>query len=184
MTTYIHAFSDPITDEIDQSLIGNKGYNLCLMHGMDLPIPEGFIITSKATKEFKKKNNFGDEFTKELKGNLNRIQEKANLQVGDPEKPLILSVRSGSVISMPGMLDTILNVGLNQNIVKKLAEKKSGFFAYDTWRRFIQMYSHVVHRIDNYDFDEILEKLYKYFSKILKSLSNKPFCFPNTFTAP
>ena len=157
MTKYIHAFSDPITDEIDQSLIGNKGYNLCLMHGMDLPIPEGFIITSKATKEFKKKNNFGDEFTKELKGNLNRIQEKANLQVGDPEKPLILSVRSGSVISMPGMLDTILNVGLNQNIVKKLAENKSGFFAYDTWRRFIQMYSHVVHRIDNYDFDEILE---------------------------
>ena len=157
MTKYIHAFSDPITDEIDQSLIGNKGYNLCLMHGMDLPIPEGFIITSKATKEFKKKNNFGDEFTKELKGNLNRIQEKANLQVGDPEKPLILSVRSVSVISMPGMLDTILNVGLNQNIVKKLAENKSGFFAYDTWRRFIQMYSHVVHRIDNYDFDEILE---------------------------
>ena len=157
MTKYIHAFSDPITDEIDQSLIGNKGYNLCLMHGMDLPIPEGFIITSKATKEFKKKNNFGDEFTKELKGNLNWIQEKANLQVGNPEKPLILSVRSGSVISMPGMLDTILNVGLNQNIVKKLAENKSGFFAYDTWRRFIQMYSHVVHRIDNYDFDEILE---------------------------
>ena len=127
------------------------------MHGMDLPIPEGFIITSKATKEFKKKNNFGDEFTKELKGNLNWIQEKANLQVGNPEKPLILSVRSGSVISMPGMLDTILNVGLNQNIVKKLAENKNGFFAYDTWRRFIQMYSHVVHRIDNYDFDEILE---------------------------
>ena len=157
MTKYIHAFSDPITDEIDQSLIGNKGYNLCLMHGMDLPIPEGFIITSKATKEFKKKNNFGDEFINELKGNLNSIQEKTNLQVGNPEKPLILSVRSGSMISMPGMLDTILNVGLNQNIVKKLAENKSGFFAYDTWRRFIQMYSHVVYRIDNYDFDEILE---------------------------
>ena len=157
MTKYIHAFSDPITDEIDQSLIGNKGYNLCLMHGMDLPIPEGFIITSKATKEFKKKNNFGDKFMNELKGNLNSIQEKTNLQLGNPEEPLILSVRSGSVISMPGMLDTILNVGLNQNIVKKLAENKSGFFAYDTWRRFIQMYSHVVHRIDNYDFDEILE---------------------------
>ena len=157
MTKYIHAFSDPITDKIDQSLIGNKGYNLCLMHGMDLPIPEGFIVNSKATKEFKKNNNFGDEFINELKGNLNSIQEKTSLQVGNPEKPLILSVRSGSVISMPGMLDTILNVGLNQNIVKKMAENKSGFFAYDTWRRFIQMYSHVVHRIDNYDFDEILE---------------------------
>ena len=157
MTKYIHAFSDPITDEIDQSLIGNKGYNLCLMHGMDLPVPEGFIINAKAAKEFKKNNNFGDELIKELNVNLNSIQEKTNLQIGNPEKPLILSVRSGSMISMPGMLDTILNVGLNQNIVKKLAENKSGFFAYDTWRRFIQMYSHVVHRIDNYDFDEILE---------------------------
>jgi len=156
MTKYIHAFSDPITDEIDQSLIGNKGYNLCLMHGMDLPVPEGFIINAKAAKEFKN-NNFGDELINELSINLNSIQEKTNLQIGNPEKPLILSVRSGSMISMPGMLDTILNVGLNQNIVKAMAENKSGFFAYDTWRRFIQMYSHVVHRIDNYDFDEILE---------------------------
>ena len=157
MTKYIHAFSDPITDEIDQSLIGNKGYNLCLMHGMDLPIPEGFIINANATKEFKKNKNFGDEFINELKANLNSIQEKTNLQVGNPEKPLILSVRSGSVISMPGMLDTILNVVLNQKIVKALEKNNDGFFAYDTWRRFLQMYSHVVHRIDNYDFDEILE---------------------------
>ena len=81
MTKYIHAFSDPITDEIDQSLIGNKGYNLCLMHGMDLPIPEGFIITSKATKEFKKKNNFGDEFTKELKGNLNWSKKRQTFKL-------------------------------------------------------------------------------------------------------
>ena len=157
MTKYIHAFSDPITDEIDQSLIGNKGYNLCLMHGMDLPIPEGFIINAKAAKEFKNNNNFGDELINELNVNLNSIQEKTNLQIGNPEKPLILSVRSGSMISMPGMLDTILNVGLNQEIVKILAKNNNGFFAYDTWRRFIQMYSHVVHRVDTYDFDEILE---------------------------
>ena len=157
MTKYIHAFSDPITDEIDQSLIGNKGYNLCLMHGMDLPIPEGFIINAKATKEYKIQNNFSDKFLDELENNIVLIQDKTNLEIGNPEKPLILSVRSGSMISMPGMLDTILNVGLNQNIVKAMAENKSGFFAYDTWRRFIQMYSHVVHRIDNYDFDEILE---------------------------
>ena len=157
MTKYIHAFSDPITDEIDQSLIGNKGYNLCLMHGMDLPIPEGFIINAKAAKEFKKNNNFGNELINELNVNLNSIQEKTNLQIGNPEKPLILSVRSGSMISMPGMLDTILNVGLNHEIVKTLAKNNNGFFAYDTWRRFIQMYSHVVHRVDTYDFDEILE---------------------------
>ena len=157
MTKYIHAFSDPITDEIDHSLIGNKGYNLCLMHGMDLPIPEGFIINANATKEYKIQNNFSDKFFDELKINLDLIQDKTNLQIGNPEKPLILSVRSGSMISMPGMLDTILNVGLNHEIVKTLAKNNNGFFAYDTWRRFIQMYSHVVHRVDTYDFDEILE---------------------------
>ena len=157
MTKYIHAFSDPITDEIDQSLIGNKGYNLCLMHGMDLPIPEGFIINANATKEYKIQNNFNNKFFDELKNNLDLIQDKTNLQIGNPEKPLILSVRSGSMISMPGMLDTILNVGLNHEIVKTLAKNNNGFFAYDTWRRFIQMYSHVVHRVDTYDFDEILE---------------------------
>ena len=157
MTKYIHAFSDPITDEIDQSLIGNKGYNLCLMHGMDLPIPEGFIINANATKEYKIQNNFSDKFFDELKINLDLIQNKTNLQIGNPEKPLILSVRSGSMISMPGMLDTILNVGLNHEIVKTLAKNNNGFFAYDTWRRFIQMYSHVVHKVDTYDFDEILE---------------------------
>ena len=157
MTKYIHAFSDPLTDEIDQSLIGNKGYNLCLMHGMDLPIPEGFIINAKATKEYKIQNDFSDKFLDELENNLAIIQDKTNLQIGNPEKPLILSVRSGSMISMPGMLDTILNVGLNHKIVKTLAKNNNGFFAYDTWRRFIQMYSHVVHRIDTYDFDEILE---------------------------
>ena len=157
MTKYIHAFSDPITDEIDQSLIGNKGYNLCLMHGMDLPIPEGFIINANATKEYKIQNNFSDKFFDELKNNVDLIQDKTNLQIGNPEKPLILSVRSGSMISMPGMLDTILNVGLNHEIVKTLAKNNNGFFAYDTWRRFIQMYSHVVHRVDTYDFDEIME---------------------------
>ena len=157
MTKYIHAFSDPITDEIDQSLIGNKGYNLCLMHGMDLPIPEGFIINAKATKEYKIQNNFSDKFLDELENNIVLIQDKTNLEIGNPEKPLILSVRSGSMISMPGMLDTILNVGLNHEIVKTLAKNNNGFFAYDTWRRFIQMYSHVVHRVDTYDFDEILE---------------------------
>ena len=157
MTKYIHAFSDPITDEIDQSLIGNKGYNLCLMHGMDLPIPEGFIINAKATKEYKIQNNFSDKFLDELENNIVLIQDKTNLEIGNPEKPLILSVRSGSMISMPGMLDTILNVGLNQEIVKTLAKNDNGFIAYYTWRRFIQMYSHVVHRVDTYDFDEILE---------------------------
>ena len=157
MKTFIHAFSDDLSEGIDQSLLGNKGFNLCVMHRLSLPVPEGFIITSKATKQLKGLDNFDDKFLNELQKNLDLLQKKTNLQIGNPKKPLILSVRSGSMISMPGMLDTILNVGLNQKIVKAIAKKNGGFFAYDTWRRFIQMYSHVVHRVDNYNFDEILE---------------------------
>ena len=157
MTKFIHAFSDHLSEGINQTLLGNKGFNLCAMHRLSLPVPEGFIITSKATKQLKGLDNFDDKFLNELQKNLDLLQKKTNLQIGNPKKPLILSVRSGSMISMPGMLDTILNVGLNQKIVKAIAKKNGGFFAYDTWRRFIQMYSHVVHRVDNYNFDEILE---------------------------
>ncbi|MEC7831361.1 MAG: PEP/pyruvate-binding domain-containing protein [Pseudomonadota bacterium] len=157
MTKYIHPFENPLTDKINQSLIGNKGYNLCVMYGMGLPIPEGFIINSIASKDYINNSDFNKNFENELKENIKKIEKKTNLEIGNKDKPLILSVRSGSKISMPGMLDTILNVGLNKEIVRSLSKSGSGFFAFDTWRRFIQMFSHVVYKIDNFDFDEILE---------------------------
>ena len=157
MTKYIHPFENPLTDNLDQSLIGNKGYNLCVMYEMGLPIPEGFIINSIASKDYINNSAFDKNFENELKENINRIENKTNLEIGNKDKPLILSVRSGSQISMPGMLDTILNVGLNKEIVTSLSKDGNSFFAFDTWRRFIQMFSHVVYKIDNFDFDEILE---------------------------
>jgi len=157
MTKYIHPFENPLTDKINQSLIGNKGYNLCVMYGMGLPIPEGFIINSIASKDYINNSDFNKNFENELKENIKKIENKTNLEIGNKDKPLILSVRSGSKISMPGMLDTILNVGLNKEIVRSLSKDGNSFFAFDTWRRFIQMFSHVVYKIDNFDFDEILE---------------------------
>ena len=157
MNNWIHSFDDPLTDKINQKLIGNKGYNLCLMHDLGLPIPEGFIINSDASRFFIENSKFDKDFDDILKKNLKKIEEKTNLEIGNNKKPLILSIRSGSKISMPGMLDTILNIGLTKEIVKSLSANGNDFFAYDTWRRFIQMYSHVVYKIDNYDFDEILE---------------------------
>ena len=157
MNNWIHSFDDPLTDKINQKLIGNKGYNLCLMHDLGLPIPEGFIINSDASRFFIENSKFDKDFDDILKKNLKKIEEKTNLEIGNNKKPLILSIRSGSKISMPGMLDTILNIGLTKEIVKSLSTNGNDFFAFDTWRRFIQMYSHVVYKIDNYDFDEILE---------------------------
>ena len=157
MNNWIHSFDDPLTDKINQTLIGNKGYNLCLMHNLGLPIPEGFIINSDSSRFFIENSKFDKDFDDILKKNLKKIEEKTNLEIGNNKKPLILSIRSGSKVSMPGMLDTILNIGLTKEIVKSLSANGNDFFAYDTWRRFIQMYSHVVYKIDNYDFDEILE---------------------------
>ena len=157
MNNWIHSFDDPLTDKTNQTLIGNKGYNLCLMHDLGLPIPEGFIINSDASRFFIENSKFDKDFDDILKKNLKKIEKKTNLEIGNNKKPLILSIRSGSKISMPGMLDTILNIGLTKEIVKSLSTNGNNFFAYDTWRRFIQMYSHVVYKIDNYDFDEILE---------------------------
>ncbi|MEC9392623.1 MAG: PEP/pyruvate-binding domain-containing protein, partial [Pseudomonadota bacterium] len=157
MNNWIHSFDDPLTDKTNQTLIGNKGYNLCLMHDLGLPIPEGFIINSDASRFFIENSKFDKDFDDILKKNLKKIEKKTNLEIGNNKKPLILSIRSGSKISMPGMLDTILNIGLTKEIVKSLSTNGNNFFAFDTWRRFIQMYSHVVYKIDNYDFDEILE---------------------------
>ena len=120
MTKYIHPFENPLTDNLDQSLIGNKGYNLCVMYEMGLPIPEGFIINSIASKDYINNSAFDKNFENELKENINRIENKTNLEIGNKDKPLILSVISGSKISIHGMLDTILNVGLNKEIVSYL----------------------------------------------------------------
>ena len=127
------------------------------MKQMGLPVPSGFVITSEAFDYREKNKALPNEFFDELKDNLSSIEKALNLKFGDPSNPLILSIRSGSQYSMPGMLDTILNIGLNKKIVDKISQNDQSIFALDTWRRFLQMYSHVVYNIEHYFFDEILE---------------------------
>tara|TARA_B100000929_G_scaffold69760_1_gene53205 strand:+ start:5610 stop:7295 length:1686 start_codon:yes stop_codon:yes gene_type:complete len=158
MRKWIHSFDKKLEDVVsDRKLVGNKGLNLCLMKQMGLPVPSGFVITSEAFDYREKNKALPNEFFDELKDNLSSIEKVLNLKFGDPSNPLILSIRSGSQYSMPGMLDTILNIGLNKKIVDKISQNDQSIFALDTWRRFLQMYSHVVYNIEHYFFDEILE---------------------------
>ena len=158
MTKWIYSFDKKLENIVsDRKLVGNKGLNLCLMKQMGLPVPSGFVITSEAFDYREKNKALPNEFFDELKDNLSSIEKVLNLKFGDPSNPLILSIRSGSQYSMPGMLDTILNIGLNKKIVDKISQNDQSIFALDTWRRFLQMYSHVVYNIEHYFFDEILE---------------------------
>ena len=158
MTKWIHSFDKKLENIVsERKLVGNKGLNLCLMKQMGLPVPSGFVITSETFDYREENKSLPKEFFNELKENLYNIEKELNLKFGDPNNPLIVSIRSGSQYSMPGMLDTILNVGLNREIVKKISQNNQSLFALDTWRRFLQMYSHVVYNIEHYFFDEILE---------------------------
>ena len=124
MRQWIHSFDNKLEDVVsDRKLVGNKGLNLCLMKQMGLPVPSGFVITSEAFDYREKNKTLPNEFFDELKDNLSSIEKVLNLKFGDPSNPLILSIRSGSQYSMPGMLDTILNIGLNKKIVDKKGAK-------------------------------------------------------------
>jgi len=139
--------------------LGGKGTNLSQMGRMGLPVPPGFTISTNVCKLFyqnKKKINF--KILNSIKKELKAIEKESNKKFGDLKNPLLVSVRSGARVSMPGMMDTILNLGLNDKTVLALAKKTSNMrFAKDSYRRFIQMYSNVVMGVENYNFEELIE---------------------------
>ena len=142
-----------------KNILGGKGANLAEMGRLGLPVPPGFTISTEVCDIFynnKKKlpNNIIKAIDKELK----KIEKNTKKKFGDLKNPLLVSVRSGARISMPGMMDTILNLGLNDKTVESLAKKTSnGRFAKDSYRRFIQMYSSVVLGIGNHLFEEMID---------------------------
>lgn len=143
-----------------KSLLGGKGANLAEMTKIGLPVPSGFTVTTEACNEY---YNAGEKLWNELKeevlNHLANLEEKMGKRLGAVENTLLVSVRSGSPISMPGMMDTILNLGLNDETVEGLASATNNpRFAYDSYRRFIQMFGDVVLEIPKYKFDSILEK--------------------------
>ncbi len=144
-----------------RELLGGKGANLAEMTNLGLPVPQGFTITTEAcTKYYEDGRKINDEIFAEIMENITKMEKITGKKFGDLENPLLVSVRSGARASMPGMMDTILNLGLNEQVVEVLA-KKSGNprWAYDCYRRFIQMYSDVVMEVGKKYFEELIDKM-------------------------
>ena len=140
-----------------KDLLGNKGAQLCEMTKIGVPVPPGFVISTNACREYFKRGEIWNELKDEILSALEKLEEKTGKKFGSKENPLLVSVRSGAPVSMPGMMDTILNLGIDDEIVASLA-KINERFAYDTYRRFLQMFGSIVMGIDEKKFDEILEK--------------------------
>ncbi|WP_420849580.1 pyruvate, phosphate dikinase [Paenibacillus montanisoli] len=146
-----------------KALLGGKGANLAEMTRSGLPVPQGFTITTEACRAFfRSGNRIEDELLAQIQSALHKLEEETGQQLGDSESPLLVSVRSGSVTSMPGMMDTILNLGLNDDTVLGLAASTGNErFAYDCYRRLIQMFGNVVLGIESYHFEHQLHRLKK-----------------------
>jgi len=161
MTNWVYRFGGEATDgSADmKNLLGGKGANLAEMASLGLPVPPGFTIpTSMCTYYYENGETYPDSLAGEVTDAIGHIEASVGARFGDATNPLLVSVRSGARVSMPGMMDTVLNLGLNDDTVVGLA-KRSGDdrFAWDSYRRFIQMYSDVVLGVDHYHFEELIE---------------------------
>ena len=158
MKHFVYSFNEGSKDM--RSLLGGKGANLAEMTKIGLPVPFGFTITTEACNEYYRNGGkLGEELISEIKEKLSELENVTGKTFGSTTNPLLVSVRSGSVFSMPGMMDTILNLGLNDESTKGLADlTENRRFALDSFRRFIQMYGNVVMEIDGKNFEDIIEK--------------------------
>ena len=161
MTRFVYRFGGGVSDggQGDKNLLGGKGANLAEMASIGLPVPPGFTIsTEMCARYYDEGESFPDSLRKEVAGGIAHIETITGRRFGDPADPLLVSVRSGARVSMPGMMDTVLNLGLNDATVAGLAAGSGDpRFAWDSYRRFIQMYSDVVLGLDHGAFEEALE---------------------------
>lgn len=158
MKKFVYMFNEGNSEMRD--LLGGKGANLAEMTSIGLPVPYGFTITTEACNNYYETGKtISPEIKEQILQALKQLEEKTNKRLGDPADPLLVSVRSGAVFSMPGMMDTILNLGLNDESVAGLAALTDNpRFAYDSYRRFIQMFSDVVLGVDIFYFEQLLEE--------------------------
>ena len=159
MTKYVYLFTEGNADM--RNLLGGKGANLAEMTNIGLPVPQGFTITTEAcTKYYEDGREINDEIQSQINEYITKMEEITGKKFGDLENPLLVSVRSGARASMPGMMDTILNLGLNEDVVNVLAQKSNNpRWAWDCYRRFIQMYSDVVMEVGKKYFEELIDKM-------------------------
>ncbi|WP_368986472.1 pyruvate, phosphate dikinase [Caldifermentibacillus hisashii] len=158
MEKYVYLFNEGNSDM--RNILGGKGANLAEMTNIGLPVPFGFTISTQACNDYYKAGKkISDTVEQQILVALEQLEEKTGKKLGDVTNPLLVSVRSGSVFSMPGMMDTVLNLGMNDETVKAVARLTNNErFAYDSYRRFIQMFSNVVLGIDLFYFEQFLEE--------------------------
>ena len=156
---YVYLFSEG--DASMRNLLGGKGANLAEMTKLGLPVPQGFTISTEAcTQYYEDGKQINEDIQKEIFEYVAKLEEITGKKFGDKENPLLVSVRSGARASMPGMMDTILNLGLNENVVETLANKSGNpRWAWDCYRRFIQMYSDVVMEVGKKYFEQLIDKM-------------------------
>ena len=156
---YVYLFNEGNADM--RELLGGKGANLAEMTNLGLPVPQGFTITTEAcTQYYEDGRRINDEIQAEIMATIPKVEEITGKKFGDEENPLLVSVRSGARASMPGMMDTILNLGLNERVVNVLAEKSGNpRWAWDCYRRFIQMFSDVVMEVGKKYFEQLIDKM-------------------------
>ncbi len=156
---YVYLFSEGNASM--RELLGGKGANLAEMTNLGIPVPTGFTVTTEACiKYYEDGKKLSDEIIQQITNAMEEVEKKTNKKFGSEENPLLVSVRSGARVSMPGMMDTILNLGLNDKTVESLSRLTNNErFAYDSYRRFIQMFSDVVMGIDKRDFEDVLDQV-------------------------
>ena len=159
MEKYVYLFSEGNKDM--RNLLGGKGANLAEMTNIGLPVPSGFTVTTEACNKYYDDGKvLADSIIEEIKSNLAKLEEKTGKKFGDLENPLLVSVRSGARASMPGMMDTVLNLGLNDEIAESFAKKiNNKRFVYDSYRRFIQMFADVVKGYSKSKFESIIDEV-------------------------
>ena len=159
MEKYVYEFSEG--NGSMRELLGGKGANLAEMSNLGMPVPQGFTVTTEAcTRYYSDGRVIAPEIEAEIMEHLAKLEEKTGKKFGDTSNPLLVSVRSGARASMPGMMDTILNLGLNDVAVEGFAKKTGNpRFAYDSYRRFIQMFSDVVMELSKKRFEEIIDEM-------------------------
>ena len=159
MTKWVYLFKEGNADM--RNLLGGKGANLAEMTNIGLPVPQGFTITTEAcTQYYEDGREINSEIQAQINEYIEKMEEITGKKFGDKENPLLVSVRSGARASMPGMMDTILNLGLNEDVVNVIAEKSNNpRWAWDCYRRFIQMYSDVVMEVGKKYFEQLIDEM-------------------------
>ena len=156
---YVYSFQEGNKDM--RELLGGKGANLAEMTSIGLPVPSGFTITTEACRRYYREDkNLADDVVEEIYEQLSNLEKRCGKEFGNPDNPLLVSVRSGARESMPGMMDTVLNLGMNDAVAEKFVKMTNNErFAYDSYRRFIQMFADVVMGFPKEDFEEMFDKI-------------------------